>query len=145
MTALNLSSNKLASKVAGKALAEALTGNSILKELNVSSNNWSENRGSDTGDGPGFAQELAVGIKDMGAMTSLNLSSNEIGSEGAMHVAEAIKVRNCVVAVVFEPNSCRSDHWFNCCCLLISVEYGGNIISQSCHKCLGPRWCFNHL
>jgi hypothetical protein len=30
--------------------------------------------------------------KDMGAMTSLNLASNMIGSEGAKHVAEALKV-----------------------------------------------------
>jgi hypothetical protein len=65
-----------------------------------------------------------------GVMTSLNLSSNTIGSEGAVHVAEAIKVRNCVVAVVLVPKSGSSDHWFNCCCLLLSIEYGGTIISE---------------
>jgi hypothetical protein len=32
------------------------------------------------------------------AMTSLDLSSNEIGVEGATHVADAIKVSKCVVA-----------------------------------------------
>jgi hypothetical protein len=36
---------------------------------------------------------IADAIKDMGAMTSLNLASNMIGSKGAKHVAEAIKVR----------------------------------------------------
>ena len=35
---------------------------------------------------------LANAIKDMRARTSLNLASNLIGSEGAKHVAEAIKV-----------------------------------------------------
>jgi hypothetical protein len=33
-----------------------------------------------TSDGPGFAKEFAVGISDNGAMTSLNLSSNNIGA-----------------------------------------------------------------
>jgi hypothetical protein len=35
---------------------------------------------------------LANAITGMGAMTSLNLASNMIGSEGAEHVAEAIHV-----------------------------------------------------
>ena len=35
---------------------------------------------------------LADGIKNNGALTSLNLASNELEAEGAKHVAEAIKV-----------------------------------------------------
>jgi hypothetical protein len=50
-----------------------LAANTVLKELDVSSNNWME-MGSSKGDGPGFAKELAVGISDNGAMTSLNLA-----------------------------------------------------------------------
>jgi hypothetical protein len=34
-------------------------------------------------------------------MTSLNLSDNELGAEGARHIAEGIKVSKCVVAVSF--------------------------------------------
>jgi Leucine-rich repeat (LRR) protein len=84
MTALSLLSlkdNRLATKEGGKALAQALASNSTLKELDVSSNNWQElDVSSDwMGDGPGFSQELAVGIKDNGALLSLNLSSNYIG------------------------------------------------------------------
>jgi hypothetical protein len=58
-------------------------------------------------------------------MTNLNLSSNEIGSDGAVHVAEAIKVRNRVIAVVWYHFHADREHWFNCCCLLMSIEYGG--------------------
>jgi Ran GTPase-activating protein (RanGAP) involved in mRNA processing and transport len=76
ISVLSLKNNMLATKEAGKALAQALASNSTLKELDVS-DNW------EGGDGPGFAQELAVGIKDNGAMTSLNLSYNGLGVEGA--------------------------------------------------------------
>jgi hypothetical protein len=42
--------------------------------------------------GAGDAVLIANDISDMGSMTSLNLASNTIGSEGAKHIAEAIKV-----------------------------------------------------
>jgi hypothetical protein len=74
---LILKDNRLATKQAGKALAKALAGNSALKELDVSSNNWKDAWGE--GDGPGFATELAVGIRDNGALLSLNLANNRIG------------------------------------------------------------------
>jgi Ran GTPase-activating protein (RanGAP) involved in mRNA processing and transport len=74
---LSLRDNSLATKEGGKALARALASNSTLKELDVS-DNW---RG---GDGPGFAEELAVGIKDNGALSSLNLSSNRLAWGGDM-------------------------------------------------------------
>jgi hypothetical protein len=86
-----LKDDKLATKEAGKALAAALAGNSVLTELDVSSNNWYYHSGN-KGDGVGFAQELAAGIKDMRAMTTLDISSNGIGEDGAAHIAEAIKV-----------------------------------------------------
>jgi hypothetical protein len=75
---LSLKDNKLATKEGGKALAQALASNSTLKELDVSSNTWKEN-GNPRGDGPGFVQELAVGIKDNGALTSLNLANSNLG------------------------------------------------------------------
>jgi Leucine-rich repeat (LRR) protein len=82
LLSLSLKSNKLLTKEVGRALAQALANNSTLKELDVSSNNWMEHEsfGKWMGDGPGFAQELAVGIKDNGALLSLDLSSNDIGA-----------------------------------------------------------------
>ena len=92
MTSLNISNNKLAinsnAVQAGKALAEMLSVNSVLKELDVSANAPIR---FET-DGPGFAKELTVGVSANGALTSLNLASNSLGDEGAKHVAEAIKV-----------------------------------------------------
>jgi hypothetical protein len=77
ISTLRLKDNKLATKEAGKALAAALAGNSVLTELDVSSNNWFINDG-DKGDGAGFAQELAAGIKDNGALSFLDISNNKI-------------------------------------------------------------------
>jgi Ran GTPase-activating protein (RanGAP) involved in mRNA processing and transport len=93
---INFNISGEAAAVPGKALADALAANTVLTELNLSKNNLK----------PEFIRELAVGIGDNGAMTSLDLSWNTIGSEGAVHVAEAIKVKQCVVAVVLVPKSC---------------------------------------
>jgi hypothetical protein len=119
LSSLSLKNNRLATKEAGKALAGALAGNSTLKELDISCNN--------TGDGPGFAQELAVGLRDNGVMTSLNLASNWLGAEGAKIVAEAIKVTKCTPAIILVPFLCPSGFSINCCCLLLSAGYGGPI------------------
>jgi hypothetical protein len=62
---------------------------------------------------------IANAIADMGALTSLNLSSNILKAEGGKIVAEAIKVTNNAMAVVLVP--CPSDHWLNRCCLLLST------------------------
>jgi hypothetical protein len=70
---LSLKDNRLLTKEAGKALAEALATNSTLSELDVSSNNWRKygHQGNWMGDGPGFAEELAVGIKDNRGLSKL--------------------------------------------------------------------------
>jgi Ran GTPase-activating protein (RanGAP) involved in mRNA processing and transport len=81
MTSLNISKNKMLTKEAGKALADAIAANSVLKELDVSDNKWSrygDGKAPWMGDGPGFAKELADGIKNNGALTSLNISSNQL-------------------------------------------------------------------
>jgi hypothetical protein len=62
---------------------------------------------------------LANAIPDMRALTSLNLSLNNLKAEGGKIVAEAVKVTNNAMAVVLAPFSCPSDHWLNCCCLLL--------------------------
>ena len=128
LSSLSLKNNRLATKEAGRALATALAANSVLKELDLSSNAWEYDAYDDVhADGAGFAQELAVGIKDNGAMTSLNLASNSINAEGAKHIAGALTVSKYVLAVILVPLSCRSDHYFHCWCLLLSAGYGGTI------------------
>jgi hypothetical protein len=64
---------------------------------------------------------IANAIPDMRALTSLNLASNDLKAKGVKIVAEAIKVTNCAIAVILVPFSCPSDHWLNCCCLLLST------------------------
>ena len=81
-----MSKNKMATKEAGKALADALASNSVLKELDVSSN-YEPFSGLD---GSSFARELAIGVKNNGALTSLNLANNSIKAKGAKHVAAAL-------------------------------------------------------
>jgi hypothetical protein len=72
----------------------------------------------------GIASGIAsgiTGITGIRALTSLNLSSNLLQAQGAIIVAGAIKVTKCTTAVVLVPFSCPSDHWWNCCCLLLST------------------------
>jgi hypothetical protein len=61
--------------------------------------------------GSGDAVLIANDISDMGALTTLNLSSNYLEAEGAKIVAEAIEVTTCAFAVVLAPFSCPSNHW----------------------------------
>ena len=65
-------------------------------------------------------------------MTSLNLSRNGLEAEGAKHIAGALKVSECVLAIILAPLSCPSDQYFNCWCLLLSPGYEGPIVSESC-------------
>jgi hypothetical protein len=85
---LLLNNNRLGTKEAGKALGEMLKVNSVLKELDLSDNAVSVHDG---GDGPGFAQELALGIKDNGAMTKFDISSNDIRAVGGKALAAGLK------------------------------------------------------
>jgi hypothetical protein len=130
LSVLSLKSNCLCNKEAGKVLAEMLAANTVLKELDLS-----DNTGHGARDGAGFAQELALGIRDNGTMTSLNLALNNLGSRGAKIVAEAIKkVINCIVAIILVPLSCPSDSSINCCYLLLSAGNEGTIVSKSCQQ-----------
>jgi hypothetical protein len=70
--------------------------------------------------------------KDKGAMTSLNLSTNRLRADGAKIVAETIKVIKCTPAIILVLFSCPSDFSINCCCLLLSAEYGGDDEPESC-------------
>jgi hypothetical protein len=67
---LKLSRNRIKGADAGKALAQALAANTILRELDLSSN-WS---------GAAFAQAFAAVLKTNRTLTKLNLASNSIVS-----------------------------------------------------------------
>jgi hypothetical protein len=49
--------------------------------------------------------------KDKGAMTSLNLSDNDLKAEGAKHVAGAIKVTVCHCSCFGPSSACSYGHW----------------------------------
>jgi Leucine-rich repeat (LRR) protein len=92
LTSLNMSSNGLLSEEGGTLLGEMLKGNTRLKELDVSSSGESMplDAPSNT-DGSRFAKELAVGIKDNGALTKFDISSNNIRAEGGKAVAAGLQ------------------------------------------------------
>jgi hypothetical protein len=75
-----------------RALAIILKEHSALKSLCGNSGEETELDMSGKMNGAEDVIMLAAEIIDNGAMTSLNLASNMIGSEGAKHVAEAIRV-----------------------------------------------------
>jgi hypothetical protein len=90
LSVLSLKNNNLCNKEAGKALAQALAGNTTLRELDVSCNQSPAGDYS-ARDGPGFAEELAVGIRDNGAISSVNLLKNYIPVEQAKALASILK------------------------------------------------------
>jgi hypothetical protein len=77
----------------GRALAEGLRGNQVVKELNIAGNyigmeDWR------TADNKSGVIAISDAIPTMGALTSLNISNNRIGygrSDGVKALAEAIK------------------------------------------------------
>jgi hypothetical protein len=82
LLSLNLAKNSLCAE-GTKLLAEMLKGNTIVTELNVSSNTM-------TYGGMSGVVALADAIPDMGAMTSLNLRWNDLGVEGAKTIAACL-------------------------------------------------------
>jgi hypothetical protein len=86
LSVLSLKKNNLCNREAGKALSEMLVVNTVLTELDVSENTYY------MCDSAGFVQELAVGIIDNGAMTSLHIGQNNI-PENEMREIMAIAMR----------------------------------------------------
>jgi hypothetical protein len=123
---LSVSSNNLGVD-GGKVLAEGLRGNNVITELSIAANNLT-NYGQDMS---GIIT-LADVIKDMGAMTSLNLASNGICSDGNMDGIKAISSALKVLAVILVPFLSLSDLLFNCWCLLLSSGYEGDDEPESC-------------
>jgi Leucine-rich repeat (LRR) protein len=109
-----------------KAFTPGLSDNGALTSLNLANNSlgelvppegWTKKTGGigsgspiffkhadgreqkqDPGSKPEGIIAIASAIPDMGALTSLNLSSNDLKAEGAKIVAKAIKVANCAIA-----------------------------------------------
>ena len=118
MASLNISFNQMATKEAGKALADALAANSTLKELDVSKNT---DRGDgydfDGADGPGFAKELAIGVGANGALAKVDISRNALCAAGGTALAEGLKDNQTITELNLADNSlgkvgtgpCRSD------------------------------------
>jgi Ran GTPase-activating protein (RanGAP) involved in mRNA processing and transport len=82
MTRLDISKNNIRD-TGCKALAEALTGNQVMKELNVASNQLTlkaDAKSYNDLDMSGVTA-LADAIKDMRALTKLDISNNHIGAE----------------------------------------------------------------
>jgi hypothetical protein len=82
LTKLILKDNRLATAEAGKILSDMLAANTVLKELDVSSNCWDVEFVWDQagGNGPDFAREISKGLSDNGALIKLDISSNAIGA-----------------------------------------------------------------
>jgi hypothetical protein len=104
LSVLSFKNNRLLTKEAGNILSDMLSANTALKELDLSSNNWGKSYDL-KGDGPGFAQELSVGIKDNGALSVLSMKSNSLGVEGAKALAEGLKGNS----VITELNIANND------------------------------------
>jgi hypothetical protein len=80
-----MSANGLKGAEAGKALGDAIAANIVLKELDISGGEYDSQTFSKSD--VAFVQTFSVGLRDNGALTSLNLASNELGVEGAKIIA----------------------------------------------------------
>ena len=76
----------------GKALAGALKGNNVMRELNISSNylGYNSNRDSD------MSGIIAISnaIPTMGALASLDLSQNGISESESSRIKEACEAKS---------------------------------------------------
>jgi hypothetical protein len=109
-----------------EALAPYLRDNTRLRTIVLSGGELGKDN-----DGLGL---LVQALVTNTAVTTLDLSNNDLTAEGAEVVAEAIKVSDYAIAVVLAPFSCPTGHWLNCCCLLLSIGYGGVDVLESCRQ-----------
>jgi hypothetical protein len=72
-------------------LAEALKGNQVINEINISSNYLGKKRPTDYADSHRYGvTALADAIKDMGALTSLDISNNRIPSNLSQQMMQKV-------------------------------------------------------
>jgi hypothetical protein len=76
-----------------KALAEGLKGNTVITELDISSNAL----GVDSNHEPDMSGVIALAniIPDVRALSSLDLSSNSLGAEGTTVLAKMLQIVFC--------------------------------------------------
>lgn len=117
LTKLDICGNKMATKETGKALSDALAANSILRELNVSNNNWHEGIWmGHRGDGPGFVQELAIGLGINEALTRLDVSSNKmITNETGKALGRALAQNKTLTVLDLSSNMWERRHYYPTC------------------------------
>ena len=89
LTKLSLAKNKLGEE-GTKFLCDALVGNNILKELDLSGHTSFGGTGSSIG-GTAGAKHVANMLLVNGGLTALDLSSNDLNDEGVSAVCEAIQ------------------------------------------------------
>jgi Ran GTPase-activating protein (RanGAP) involved in mRNA processing and transport len=83
-----LKKNNLGTKEAGEAIGEMLKGNSVLKELDLSENSVYKHNG---GDALGFAKAVSKGLLDNRALTSLDISGNNLTNYGKDTSGKSLK------------------------------------------------------
>ena len=128
LSVLNLASNNLGGLVLPKGWTEDYDSD---EDTEVYKHTDGREQKEDPGSKPEGIIALANAIPDMGAMTSLNLASNNICLWGNMDGIKAISSAIKVLAVILVPFSSLSDLSFNCWCLLLSPGYGGYIVGKS--------------
>ena len=98
MTILNMSENGLQGAEAGKALGDALAGNTVLKELDLSGEEYSPSMDIE------FVKAFTPGLSDNGAMTKFDISSNSLRAEGTKLLAAALKGNQIVTELNISSN-----------------------------------------
>jgi hypothetical protein len=99
LTKLVLRDNRLATAEAGEALGEALKGNTVLNELDISSNGWSAPSYKAQPDGPGFAKGISKGLAGNGAISSVNLLKNDISVEQAQELVKIMQSKEKLITL----------------------------------------------
>jgi Ran GTPase-activating protein (RanGAP) involved in mRNA processing and transport len=105
LMSLNMSKNGIKGAEAGKALGDALAGNTVLKELDLSGEYCYPNMDI------GFVKAFTPGLSDNVALTSLNLSSNYLTGDdgddmsGVTALANAIPDMGALTALNLAENS----------------------------------------
>jgi Leucine-rich repeat (LRR) protein len=107
---VDISSNNLRAEGI-KAVADALRGNTTLKVLNVSTNNLIHNATATkkTDVDMSGIMTFADAIKDMGVLTSLDVSNNSIRAAGTKLLAEALTGNKVMTELIISSNNMTFD------------------------------------
>jgi hypothetical protein len=82
LSKLTMRENGLATTEAGEALGEALKSNTVLEELDISSNAGEQSGGSSPkADSIGFVRGLCKGLVRNKALASVNLLQNNVSTD----------------------------------------------------------------